>query len=235
MRVLVTRAEPEAGRTAALLASLGHEPLVAPLLTPEPLPVASDMAGIAAVAVTSARTVAFLPDALRRAMRVLPVFAVGERTAAALRDTGIPDVRPADGDIDALSRLIRSAGLPRGARLLHPGGEDRAGDLAGSLAPEGLAVISPAVYRMVAAPRLPVAAAKALAEHRIDAVLHYSPRSARIFADLVTTAGLSGAARQPLHACLSPAVAAALEPLAAPRVIPAGSPDEASLIAVLAT
>lgn len=235
MRVLVTRGEPEAGRTAALLASLGHRPLVAPLLTPEPLPAAIDMAGIVAVAVTSARTVTFLPEAVRRAMQDLPVFAVGDRTAAALRDQGVSDVRAAGADVSALADLIRRAGLPRGGLVLHPGGEDRAGDLAGDLAADGLGVVTVAIYRMVATPRLPRTVREALAAGRIDAVLHYSPRSARVFADLAMAAGLSEAARRPLHACLSPAVAAALEPLAAPRVIPSDRPDEASLLGLLPT
>lgn len=235
MRVLVTRAEPEAGRTAALLASLGHEPLVAPLLEPEPLPAAIDMAGTAAVAVTSARTIAFLPEAVRCAMLDLPVFAVGERTAAALREAGMRDVRSAGADVSALADLIRRAGLPRGGLVLHPGGEDRAGDLAGDLAGDGLSVLSVAVYRMVGAPRLPRTAREALVAGQVDAVLHYSPRSARIFAELVMAEGLVQAAREVFHACLSPAVAKALEPLAALRVVPAVRPDEALLLDLLAT
>ncbi len=235
MRVLVTRGEPEAGRTATLLASLGHRPLVAPLLTAQALPATVDVSGVVAVAVTSARTAAFLPDDLRRAMRDLPVFAVGDRTAAALRDAGIPDVRAADGDVAALAGLIRRAGLPPGGRILHPGGADRAGDLAGALEAQGLSVLAVTVYRMVAALRLPETAREALASGEVDAVLHYSPRSARIFTDLVLATGLAEAARRPLHACLSPAVAVALEPLAAPRVISSIRPDEAALLGLLAT
>lgn len=235
MRVLVTRAEPEAGRTAAKLADLGHEALVAPHFAPEPLPVDIDVARAAAMAVTSPRTVAMMPEGWRAALRPRPVFAVGDRTAAMLRDAGFTDVRSAAGDIGALVRLIHEERLPAGATLLHPGGEERAGDLSAALADCGLTVVSPSIYRMVAASTFLEAARQALAAGTIDAVLHYSPRSARVFADLVSAAGLSGVARHPLHACLSPAVAAALEPLAAPRVVSAVRPDEASLLAVLAT
>lgn len=235
MRVLVTRAEPEAGRTAALLAARGHRALVAPLVSPLPLAPDRDPTGFAAIAVTSPRTIAMMPDRWRSALRSLPAFAVGDRTAAALRDAGFRDVRSAAGDIAALAGLIRQARLPAGAVLLHPGGEDRAGDLAAMLAACGLTVVSPIVYRMVEAGTLPETVRDALAAGVIDAILHYSPRSARVFADLVRAAHLAEAARRPLHACLSPAVAAALEPLAAPRVIAAVRPDEAALLDVLAT
>lgn len=235
MRVLVTRAEPEAGRTAAVLAARGHQTLVAPLVAPRPLAPDLDLTGCAAIVVTSPRTIAMMPDGWRTALRSLPAFAVGDRTAEALRDDGFADVRSAVGDIVALADLIRQARLPAGAVLLHPGGEDRAGDLAAMLAGCGLTVVSPIVYRMVAANALPETARDALAAGAIDAILHYSPRSARIFADLVGAAHLAEAARRPLHACLSPAVAAALEPLAAPRVVAAVRPDEVSLLDVLAT
>lgn len=235
MRVLVTRAEPEAVRTAAILAARGHQALVAPLVSPLRLPADLDPTGLAAIAVTSPRSIAMMPDGWRSALRPLPAFAVGDRTAAALRDAGFADVRSAAGDIAALASLIRQARLPVGAVLLHPGGEERAGDLAAMLAGTGVTVESPNVYRMVAAGTLPEAVGDALAAGSIDAVLHYSPRSARVFADLVSAAQLAEAARRPLHACLSPAVAAALEPLAAPRVIAAVRPDEASLLDVLAT
>jgi uroporphyrinogen-III synthase len=235
MRVLVTRAEPEAGRTAALLAARGHQALVAPLVSPLQLPADRDPTGLAAIAVTSPRTIAMMPGGWHSALRPLPAFAVGDRTAAALRDAGFRDVRSAAGDIAALAGLIRQAGLPAGAVLLHPGGEDRAGDLAAMLAGTGVTVESPTVYRMIEAGTLPETVRDALAAGAVDAVLHYSPRSARVFADLVGAAQGVEAARRPLHACLSPAVAAALEPLAAPRVIPAVRPDEAALLDVLAT
>jgi len=235
MRVLVTRAEPEAERTAALLTARGHQALVTPLVAPQPIPADLEARGIAAVAITSARTVAMMPEGLRAALRPVPAFSVGDRTAAALRDSGFTDVRSAAGDIEALAGLIRSAALPAGATVLHPGGEERTGDLAAMLAGGGLTVVSPNVYRMVAAGTLPEATRQALTAGDIDAVLHYSPRSARIFADLVSGAHLANAARRPLHACLSSAVARALEPLAAPRVISAVHPDEASLLDLLAT
>ncbi|AVO46754.1 uroporphyrinogen-III synthase [Phreatobacter cathodiphilus] len=232
MRVLVTRPEPEAARTVAVLASLGHEALVAPLFTAEP--VAADLGGaFDALAVTSARTTTLMPAEALAGFASLPAFAVGDRTAEALAAAGFVDIRPAAGDVEALAALIAAAGLAPGARILHPGGEERAGDLAAALAPAGLAVIPAAVYRMRPAEALPGAVDAALRAGTLDAVLHYSPRAAELFAGLSRAAGRAEEAAALRHLCLSPAVAAALEPLRPSCVITAQRPREADLLAAL--
>jgi uroporphyrinogen-III synthase len=234
MRILVTRAEPEAGRTAARLRERGHEPILAPLAHAEPVAANLAIKGVAALALTSARTARMLPPPAVEALRGLPVFTVGDRTAEALRDAGFTKVRSANGDIHALASLIRAAGLPPGATVLHPGGEDRAGDLADELSGTELRIERRTVYRMVPVPALPEAAIAALSAGNLDAVLHYSPRSADIFVRLVVEAGLAPDVLRPRHACLSEAVAAALHVFGAARLIVAKTPDEESLFATLA-
>lgn len=233
MRVLVTRPEPEAGATADRLRAHGHDPLVAPLMAAEAVTAAMPLPRPDALAVTSGRTASFLGAGLAAALRHLPVFAVGGRTAGILEGAGFADVHAAEGDVAALARLIAASGLPAGSRLLHPGGEERAGDLGALLAATGIAVMPWIVYRMVPASALPAAVGEALAKGQIQAVLHYSPRSAAIFATLALAAGLGAAAARPLHACLSTAVAAALAPLRPDTVRVAASPDEKSLIRLL--
>lgn len=233
MRVLVTRPEPEAARTGLCLAELGHSVLLAPLFSCEPLAADIGPEPIDAVLMTSPRTVAMMPAAIHSRLVGLPVFAVGDRTAEVLRAAGFSNVRSAAGDAEALGRLVAAAGLPRGALLLNPGGEARAGDLAGALGKAGLRLRTVALYRMVAVPELPAGAAAALRDGSLDAVLHYSPHAAATFARLVAAAGLAGPARAPRHVCLSAAVADALRPLAPARVGIAARPDEAALLAAL--
>ena len=57
MRVLVTRAEPQASRTAAKLRALGHEPLVAPLSETRPVAAGLRTEGVAALAVAPGQPV----------------------------------------------------------------------------------------------------------------------------------------------------------------------------------
>lgn len=232
MRVLVTRPEPEASRTAESLAALGHAALLAPLFEAEP--VAADLGGACdAIAITSARTPAMLPPGALAALAPLPAFAVGDRTAEALAAAGFRDIRSAAGDVAALAVLIAGAGLPAGARILHPGGEERAGDLAAALAPAGLSVVPATVYRMRAKATLPPAVGDALRSGSLAAALHYSPRAAGLFTTLCTAAGLAPEAGVLRHLCLSAAVAAALEPLRPSCVITAQRPREADLLAAL--
>lgn len=233
MRILVTRPEPEADRTAARLAGLGHDPVLAPLFAPTP--VAADLAITAdALAVTSPRTVAFLDQPVLARFRARPVFAVGDRTAGALRAAGFSDVRSAAGAIGDLAALIVASGLAPGTVILSPGGESRAGDLAGALAGHGLIVEARAVYRMVALPALPETAAAALAAGTLDAALHYSPNAATTLLRLAGAAGLAARLAQIRHVCLSDAVAEPLRALGFPDVTVAAAPQEDALIAAIA-
>ncbi|PTM60443.1 uroporphyrinogen-III synthase [Phreatobacter oligotrophus] len=233
MRVLVTRAEPEAARTAAALAARGAEAIIAPLFAAEPVAAEISSDGLSGLLVTSPRTPRLLPSSLVAALRDRPAYAVGDRTAAALREAGFSDVRSAAGDVADLAGHVAAEAGP-GATFLHAGGEDRAGDLAAALARHGVTVRTATLYRMVAVPVWPAAARDAFLKGAIDAVLHYSPRAAVTYAALaMAEASTTAAARTPLQACLSQAVAEALNPLSPPRVILAARPDEAALLAAL--
>jgi uroporphyrinogen-III synthase len=146
--VWITRAEPGATATAARLRVLGFEPVIAPLIETRPLPAKPDLAGVAALAFTSAAGVAAFAAVC--ATRDLPVFAVGEVTAAAAHDAGWTEVTCADGDVAALARLI-TAERPRIAgAVLHAGAAAPAGDLVGALTRAGLSARFLAVYETVA-------------------------------------------------------------------------------------
>src|ERR1700750_503441 len=97
MRILVTRPLEYGAENAQRLAGLGHEALLASLLTVAihdgaPLP----LAGVQAVLATSANGVSAL--AARTTVRDLPVFAVGPQTAEAAERAGFIRIRNADGD-----------------------------------------------------------------------------------------------------------------------------------------
>ena len=154
MRLLVTRPEPDATRTAETLRARGHDVLVAPLLaTPT---IAAELAGLyAGVLMTSANAArAVTAHPRRRELTRLPCFAVGARTAEAAQAAGFTDTISADGALGDLVDLV-AAKVDRSARLLYLAGEDRAGDLAGDLAQRGITVETAVIYRAVAAEKLP--------------------------------------------------------------------------------
>ena len=163
MRLLVTR--PDGARTAAELRTRGHQAVVAPLLRIEPIADVDLGGNWIALVLTSANAVRAIAAHPRyAALKNLPVFAVGERSAQAAREIGFADVTSADGDATDLAGLVVER-VGEGT-LLYLAGEDRAGDLAGDLAAHGLDVRMAVVYRAVPAPSLPDQARAALAAGR---------------------------------------------------------------------
>jgi uroporphyrinogen-III synthase len=231
VRLLVTRPEPECERTAALLRSRGHEVLVLPLLRIEAVADAELGAGPWAAALfTSANAVRAIAAHRRFGeLAGLPAYVVGARTEAAAAVAGFSPVVSADGDVDDLARLIASK-LPVGhLPLLYLAGEERAGDLAAALRALGRHVDTAIVYRAAMVTELTPAVRAALAAGKIDAVLHYSARTAAAFVAAVTTAGVRDLSIRIKHLCLSAQVAAPLAAAGAKTIEVAGAPNEPAL------
>jgi uroporphyrinogen-III synthase len=230
MRLLVTRPEPDAERTAAALRARGHTVVIAPLLHIEPLPDTAIGDGPwAAVLVTSANIAHAIAGHAKRADLInLPVFAVGERTAHAMRALGCGNVISAGGSAADLARIV-AAHVNSPARLLYLAGEQRSGDLGGELRAKGFAVETVAIYRAVTADTLPPQAAAALAGG-VDGVLHFSRRSAEAYLEAARAAGLLESALRPAHFCLSAQVAVPLQAAGGRLVHVAQQPVEAALI-----
>ena len=228
MRVVVTRPQADSERTATALEALGHEVLVAPLMRVEPIAV--DLAGTwSAIVITSANALPAIP-ATADGVKTLPVFAVGDRSAEAARRAGFAEVSSANGDNKDLVRLVAARAVGAKAPLLYLAGEDRSGDLVAQLVAHGIDAEMKVVYRIVAEVFPPVLAA-ALESGDVDAVLHFSRRSAELFVEGARLSGVAGPAEDVRHLCLSSQVA---EPLAgASRIAVAARPEEAALVALL--
>jgi uroporphyrinogen-III synthase len=233
VRLLLTRPEPDAQRTAAALRAKGHAVHSAPLLRIEALTDAKIEDGPwAALLITSANAAHAVAAHARVAqLRPLPVFTVGQRTAQAANAAGFSDVTSAEGNVGDLARFVAGRMRPPGP-LLYLAGEDRAGDLAGDLRSHGFSVAMTVVYRAVAASSLPAAAADVLTQG-IDGVLHFSRRSAEAYVATARTAGLLANALKPIHFCLSAQVAAALKQAGAADIRVAAQPAEAALITLI--
>ena len=233
MRLLLTRPQSDAERTAAELRASGHDVIVAPLLHIEPLlDAAIDAGPWAAILLTSANAaVAMAAHAGAAALSALPVFATGRQSAVAMAAAGFADVTSAEGNVNDLAAFV-AARLKPPARLLYLAGEDRAGDLGGDLAAKGFVVDTIVVYRAVAVRALPPAAAAALTRG-IDGVLHFSRRSAETYVAAARAAGLAAAALKPIHFCLSAQIAEPLAQAGAADIRVAARPTAAALTALI--
>ncbi len=239
MAVLVTRPYPDGEATAEALRTRGFEVLIAPMLRFEPVPFHDDdEARYDAVIVTSANALRAIAGELEgRRIRKLPLFAVGEHTAASARDAGFTKVTSAKGDADALRKVllahVKAKQLKKSANLLYLVGADLARDLAAELGEKGFTVITHTTYRMVPVSRLPQDVCDAFMAHGIEAVLHYSRRSARAFLDAARAGGVEISALALPQCCISASVAAILHDAGATQAMTATSPDENALFEAL--
>jgi uroporphyrinogen-III synthase len=232
MRLLITRPQAEAEALAELLRARGHVPLVAPLMEvlvpdgPE-LP----LLGVQAVLATSANGVRAL--AKRTSRRDVVVFAVGPQTAEAARALGFAGVFSAEGDSAALAEFVADNLDPAKGPLLHAAGAETAGRLSQALQSRDFSVETIVLYEAVPVPALPQLAEGVLTDGTLDGVLLFSPRSAKIFAGLVTEAKLVQACERVAAYCISAATAAALNPVIFSRVTVAGAPNQESMLALI--
>jgi uroporphyrinogen-III synthase len=235
MRILVTRPEPDCQHTAALLRARGHEVLLLPMLRIEAMGQAHLGAGPwAAVLFTSANAVRAISAHRRIGELVrLPAYAVGGRTRAAAANAGFASVISADGDVDDLISLVAAQPPAANLPLLYLAGSDLTGDLAGSLQSHGFRVETTIVYRSVLVADLRSDVRAALADGRIDAVLHYSARTAAAFVAAVTAAKITDLSFRIRHLCLSAQVAAPLAEAGAKAIEVAREPNEHALFACL--
>jgi uroporphyrinogen-III synthase len=231
MRIVLTRPQEDSERTAAALRARGHATMIAPLLEVEP--VKADLAtNWGAVIITSANAAAVLAShPSRDGLIKLPLYAVGKRSADAARQVGFSDIVTAGGDLRDLLRIVSAHRPDAKAPVLYLAGEDRSGDLIGDLAVRGIAAEMAVVYRAVAGPFSPTLIA-ALKDNEIDAVLHFSKRSAENYLTGAVQAGIAKQALAVRHLCLSAQIAEPLAAAGAAHVAIAARPDVASLIAL---
>jgi len=171
-RIWITRAQPGAEATAERVRAMGHDAVVAPLLTIRALDeVRIDLSDVGALAFTSANAVRIFAE--RSPERALKVFAVGLSTAHAARQAGFRSVLSADGDVSALADGIARRRQELKGAVLHPGAAELAGDLVGDLEKSGVPARRLTLYESV-----PLEVADPAALTACDAVLLHSPRGA---------------------------------------------------------
>lgn len=234
MRIWVARPEPGAARTAARLRERGHLPLVAPVLVSRPTGTRLPEGPFAGLLLTSGNGLDALDAAAVARLAGTAVFAVGARTAEAATRAGLGPVRAGAGDAAALARLVAEA-LPPGARLLHLAGAERKAEPAATLVRAGYDVQVEVVYAAepVAVLPPPVAAALGGTESPLDAVLHYSRRSAATALVLTGDAGRAEPFGSIRHYCLSEDVAVPLAAAGIPIHFVPRRPREDDLLAGL--
>src|SRR5262249_30260001 len=122
MAVLVTRPLPDGATTAADLRAQGFEVVAAPMLRFEPFGFDAEAeTPYGGIIVTSANALRAIEAQLAGSpLLKLPLFAVGERTAAVAHAAGFKKIVSADGDAAALRDLVIEAAKAKKLKKKSP-------------------------------------------------------------------------------------------------------------------
>lgn len=222
MRILLTRPEADARKSAQALGAEGFETLIAPLFEIVSTGASKPDDNFTALLATSAH--AF--DAVTNSFSSMPLHVVGERTAEAAQRKGF-HVTQIAADGENLARMI-GQGVQH---FLYLAGRERRPELEAQLTQQGHHVTPWIVYETKSAQHFPPQAQAALAAGQIDAVLHFSTRSAALYRALAQRAGLEPQALAPAQIAIS--ARAARELVGAKHITLAPTPDLAGLISAL--
>ena len=229
MKVLVTRPVDDAAGFSDLLELHGMTVALAPVMEIVPVDEAlPPMTGVSHLVFTSANGVrAFVAVSNGREW---PAFVVGPSTATEARRHGFRIAGVDKSTVESLARLI-SKEVASPACLLHVAGSHRAGNLGALLAASDVKVKRVVLYEARPVAALQETVRQQFQNGEIDAVTLFSPRSARLFMDLIERAGLEKYTDLVVFACLSQAVADAL-PTGLSKCV-AERPEQSAMIDIL--
>lgn len=230
LHVLITRPLQQARRTAKALEEDGHTCRIEPLLSVHPLAGKPPDGPVSAVAVTSVNAIAALQE--HPALKDRPAYCTGERTARALRQAGFDDIRIARGGAAALASLVAAVPPTREGAVIYPCAQVTAQDMVALLARHAIPCVPWPVYEAREATAFSPAIRRDLADHRFDAVLLYSARTASAFTRLFTA--LPPQTRWPVSITLSAEICARLPQEAHALCHAAAEPDEDAVRSILA-
>lgn len=233
-RVLVTRPQPGARRTARQIAALGHEPVVLPLTRTVTLDadLPREATSFDVVAVTSANAIRRAPAWLLDGLLHLPCLTVGQATAEAAREAGFQTVTSADGDVQALIGLAGER-LKDRSTIAYLCGRERRPDLEQAMRAEGHAIIPIETYDIKKVSYSTQEIRTLVGIKPIDDVMVYSARSARALIAMMNGREFLQGVENARFLCISTRVANALHARPGLRIEVAPEPHEAALLALL--
>lgn len=214
-KILVTRPQPGADKTAKRLSALGIQPLVLPFT--EMVKLEHHLDGVAAqsadaVVVTSANALRFADKQMLDTLKPLPVYAVGDSTKEVALNSGLTNVVSANGDAQDLIKLVGEALQPN-STIIYLCGETRTDDIERDLTKLTIDVLVVETYRTNKVSQLTHKLERLIKSHNLDGILLYSSISAHILSEIWTERMSENTAMIPISFCISDRAKTAL-PLA---------------------
>jgi len=232
--VLVTRPRVDSERLAQMLKQHGFDSVIEPLLTIKltttQLP---DIKAVQAVMITSANALDALAEGGQSmdTLLDLPCFCVGSRTAERAGAFGFRNTHAGKGDGIELAELIAAKNI--GKLLLHIAGQDTDRKAQNALEQRGFEVIFWPVYTALSATALTETTVQLIRQHKLDAVLAFSVRTAQALMALLKKHELEACCESLSAIGLSDAVTDVLGQRAWRRIVTATEPNEDAVIECL--
>ena len=218
--IITIRPEPDACRDVDWLRRYQVPAIAVPLMRAEKQSFdLSDTPPFQAIIFTSRHAVAAIAGidgtasidkmAMLAALRSLPVYAVGRRTALTARQAGFDHVTIGPGDGNALVSLVVANLNPNAGEILWPSASIISFDIASRLAYFGYSVRQIPVYAMVAKRHISSDLPSRLAACSSAAVVAMSARSMKLFSQMLDTSQFAGFRKRITVIASSKAIAAA--------------------------
>jgi uroporphyrinogen-III synthase len=231
IRVLVTRPQPGASRTAARLQTLGYAPIVMPLSEIIGLNPTLGTRNFDAVVATSAQSFLHLPRDIAALLAHVPTHVAGPITATAAKNAGFRDVRTGGRNAAALLSYLEFAIQPS-QKVLYICGKVRRAQLEQTLSSRGIhfTVLEAYDTNLVS---YTTDKLKQIADAPFDAVLLTSVTGSDAMVQLSALPNISYVFEKSLFICLSDRIAECLYSMPDPKICVCETPDESAMIALL--
>jgi uroporphyrinogen-III synthase len=233
LRLIITRPEPAASRTAERLRALGHQVTVSPVLKIVDTGAKMPDSAFDAMIITSANALRIMTArGIDQNLLNLPVFTVGDATAQKAEQLGFTNVVSASGNAEKLARTIidRVLSKPNGSKtLLYACGIETTPGLVDELQNNQFNVLPWALYNAILVNRLTKISCNWLQDKEDVGVLLYSARSARQFSIIIGEHTVAQHIEKTQLFVISAKVKSALSPALQPYCKTAQYPGEDSL------
>lgn len=201
---LIFRPLRDALPLAEELKSKEVDPYLCPLYHPYFLPVLP-LENPQALIVTSKNALRSLES--HDDLKKLPLYAVGDETAALAQNMGFSKVTSASGTSQELIQCVLQRAHPKTGILWHLSGQIVKGNIVETLIEKGFEAQRRIVYSIEEAKNLPEPLLSHLRSQKVAYVLFFSSHTALLFVNLLKMYGLEKLACQMRAVCLSQAIA----------------------------
>ena len=235
-KILITRAEPSASHSEQVLQDLGHEVAKFPVLEIKDTHQELSEKKIDGIILTSQNAIEVLKQRNWKPInRQVPIFCVGEKTAAAAKALGFNHIFSANGNAESLCELILENGVCDGSNLLYPCTVKPSHDFGRSLQPAGILVEATAIYEIhpIEVDRSAFLAALKTTENGF--ILVYSARSGEALANLSDGYDIKSAISRITVIAISDKAAQSVKHLPWKQIFTADSPNQNAMIDIIDT